>query len=196
VSPRAALAVTLAAPILPLGNLAFGLAVLWGGVALAWLALAWREPRASLAVVAAPLLAALGLLALAPLAIAPLRGHVRRGVAAAAAVALAAVTAGLRGADLPFGAGAPPALDLAGEESAWAAAVALVGAVPPPLAAELVVLAAVAVALPWARGPWRIAGLGAAMLAATLLVAPAAPALPLVAAAWLTCIALAARDAR
>jgi hypothetical protein len=34
------------------------------------------------------------------------------------------------------------------------------------------------------------------MLAATLLVAPAAPALPLVAAAWVTCIALAARDAR
>ena len=196
VSPRTALAVTLAAPILPLGNLALGLAVLWGAVALAWLALAWREPRGSFAVVAAPLLAALGLLALVPLAVAPLRGHVRRGVAAAAAVALAAVTAGLRGADLPFGAGAPPALELAGEESAWAAAVALAGAVPPSLAAELVVLAAVAVALPWARGPWRIAALGAAMLAATLLVAPAAPALPLVAAAWLTCIALAARDAR
>ena len=38
---------------------------------------------------------------------------------------------------------------------------------------------------------WRIAGLGAGALAATLLAAPAAPALPLVAAVWLTCAGLA-----
>jgi len=52
-------------------------------------------------------------------------------------------------------------------------------------------LAAVSVALPLARTPWRLAGVGAAMLAATLLLAPAAPALPLVAAAWLTVAGLA-----
>ncbi|HEX5800167.1 MAG TPA: hypothetical protein VFY02_08680, partial [Gaiellaceae bacterium] len=107
-----------------------------------------------------------------------------------------AVTAAVRGADLPFGAGTPQPLELAGEESALAVAAALAGAVPASLAAELGVLAALAVAVPWVRGPWRIAAFGAVMLAGTLLVAPGAPALPLVVAAWLTCIALAARDAR
>jgi hypothetical protein len=58
--------------------------------------------------------------------------------------------------------------------------------VPAALALETLALAAVAVALPYARTPWRIAGLGAAMLAATLLTAPAAPALPVVLAVWLT----------
>jgi len=196
IAPRAALAVALAAPILPLGNHALGLAVLWGAAALAWLGLARREPRGSLAVLAGPLLAPLGLLALVPLAVASLRGHVLRGAAAAVAVALAAVAAAVRGADLPFGAGTPQPLELAGEESVAAVAEALAGAVPASLAAELGVLAALAVAVPWVRGPWRIAAFGAAMLAGTLLVAPGAPALPLVVAAWLTCIALAARDAR
>jgi serine/threonine-protein kinase len=193
-APRAALAVALAAPVLPLGNLALGLALVWVAAALAWLVLAWREPRAGLVVLAGPLFAPLGLVALVPLAVQPLRGHVRRGVGALAAVALAAVVGALRGADLPFGAGAAPELALGGEESAFAAAAALVGAVPPSLAGELVALAAVAVAIPYARGPWRIAALGAGMLATTLLVAPAAPALPLVAAAWLTCAGLAATD--
>ena len=41
-------------------------------------------------------------------------------------------------------------------------------------------------ALPYARTPWRLAGLGAGMLAATLLLAPAGPALPVVVAVWLT----------
>jgi hypothetical protein len=61
------------------------------------------------------------------------------------------------------------------------------------LAAAAAVLAAVAAAIPFARSPWRIAGVGGAMLAGTLLAAPAAPALPLVVAAWLTCTVLAAR---
>jgi hypothetical protein len=50
------------------------------------------------------------------------------------------------------------------------------------------------VAIPYARTPWRIAGLGAGALAATLLAAPAAPAIPLVAAAWLTCAVLTAKS--
>jgi len=55
------------------------------------------------------------------------------------------------------------------------------------------VLAAAAVALPFARGrgPWAAAGFGAALLAGTALVAPSTAALPLVAAAWLTAIVLA-----
>ena len=61
---------------------------------------------------------------------------------------------------------------------------------PGGLALEALALAAIAVALPYARTPWRIAGLGAGALAALLLAAPAAPALPLVAAVWLTCAGL------
>jgi hypothetical protein len=55
------------------------------------------------------------------------------------------------------------------------------------------VLAAAAVALPYARrrGPWVAAGFGAVLLTATALAAPAAVVLPLVASAWLTAAVLA-----
>ena len=96
----------------------------------------------------------------------------------------------MRGWDLPFRQGAVPPLDLEGVDSAPTTAATLVEAVPPGLALEALALAAIAVALPYARTPWRIAGLGAGALAAMLLAAPAAPALPLVAAAWLTCAGL------
>jgi len=193
-SPRAGLALALAAPVFPLGNVALGLALAYGAVALAWLALFWRDTRFGLAFLAGPLLTPLGLLALVPLAVAGSRGAARRAAQALAAVAVAAVTAGVRGWDLPFRQGAVPPLDLAGGDSAVAAAAALVEAVPAGLALEAVALAAIAVAIPYARTPWRIAGLGAGALAATLLAAPAAPALPLVAAAWLTCAGLALKS--
>ena len=194
VAPRAALAVALAAPVLPLGNLALGLAALWSTVAVAWLVVMWRDPRAGLAPLAGPLLAAVGLVALVPLAVQVVRSHAQRALAAAAAVALAAVSAAARGVPLPFASGPPPGAGLAGEESALASARTLVESVPPALGVELVVLALVAVAMPFARSPWRIAALGAAMLAGTLLVAPAAAAVPLVVAAWSTCAFLVARD--
>jgi hypothetical protein len=92
----------------------------------------------------------------------------------------------MRGVELPFGQGAVPRVQLTGLESLTATATELVGAVPPGLGLGALALAAVAVALPYARTPWLLTGLGAAMLAATLLLVPAAPALPLVAAAWLT----------
>ena len=190
-APRAAVAVALAAPILPLGNLAQGLALLWGAIALAWLALVWGDRRGGLAALAGPLLAPLGLIGLVPLAVQPVQGHVRRGAQAAAAVALAAVVAGVRGVPMPFGAGPAPKLELAGLESPFAAASTLLGSAPTALLGELVVFAAIAVAIPFARDAWRIAGLGAAMLAGTLLVAPEAPALPLVLTAWATCAWLA-----
>nr|MBA2460662.1 hypothetical protein [Actinomycetota bacterium] len=88
---------------------------------------------------------------------------------------------------LPFGAGDVPPLGLAGSESPLEVAQALMGAMPPAIGLAAVVLAAVAVAIPHMRGLWPAVGLGAGMLAALLLLAPGAPALPLVAAAWLTC---------
>ena len=185
-APRAGLALALAAPVLPLGNYALGLAVLYGVLALGWLALSWREPRWGLAFLAGPVLAAVGLLALFPLVTTGIASATRRAAQTLAAVTVAAVVAGLRGVPLPFGQGITPPLGLEGVDSAVTAARVLIDAVPAGLALEALALAAVAVALPYARTPWRIAGLGAAMLAATLLTAPAAPALPVVLAVWLT----------
>jgi len=192
-SPRAGLALALAAPVFPLGNVALGLALVYGSVALVWLALCWRDARFGLVFLAGPLLAAVGLLALVPLAVVGSRGAGRRAAQALAAVAAAAVAAGIRGTNLPFGQGAAAPLDIAGAESAAAAGATLLEAVPAGLALEALALASIAVALPYARTPWRIAGLGAGALAATLLGTPAAPALPLVAAVWLTCAGLALR---
>ena len=78
-------------------------------------------------------------------------------------------------------------LGLAGEESPIEAARLLLDALPAALGLEALALAAVAVAIPLVRGLWQVAGLGACMLAAVLLIAPGAPAMPLVAAVWLTC---------
>ena len=193
-APRAGLALALAAPVFPLGNVALGLALAYGAVALGWLALCWRDARFGLAFLAGPLLAPVGMLALVPVAVAGSRGATRRAAQALAAVAVAAVTAGVRGWDLPFRQGAVPPLDLEGTDSAVGAAAALLEAVPAGLALEALALAAIAVALPYARTPWRIAALGAGALAATLLAAPAAPALPFVAAVWLTCAGLALKS--
>ena len=193
-APRAGLALALAAPVFPLGNVSLGLALAYGAVALVWLTVCWRDARFGLAFLAGPLLAPIGLLALVPVAVAGSRGAARRAAQVIAAVAAAAVTAGVRGAYLPFGQGAAAPLDIKDADGIVTAAVTLVEAVPTGLALEALALAAIAVALPYARTPWRIAGLGASALAALLLAAPAAPALPLVAAVWLTCAGLALKS--
>ena len=195
-APRAGLALALAAPVLPLGNHALGLALAYGILALGWLALSWRDTRAGLAFLAGPLLGLVGLVALVPLAAQLTRGHVRRAAHALAAVGVAALAAGIRGAELPFTQGTAGRLDLAGTESTLDVASAVAGAVPVELALGAAALAAIAVVIPFARTPWRIAGLGAGALALTALAAPAAPALPLVAAIWLTCGVLAVCESR
>jgi len=161
-----------------------------------WLALGWRDARAGLLLTAGPLLAPLAAIALVPLAAQYARGGARRAAHAGAAVLLAALVAGIRRVPLPLDGSAPPlGLGLAGSNRPTAVAHALVAQLQahPTLIGETVVLAAAAVALPFARGrgPWAAAGFGAALLAGTALVAPSTAALPLVAAAWLTAIVLA-----
>jgi hypothetical protein len=65
----------------------------------------------------------------------------------------------------------------------------------PALVVEALVLAAVAALLPHARerGLWRVAGLGAGMLAATVLPVPDVAAIPLVVSVWATCAVVALR---
>jgi hypothetical protein len=195
-APRAGLAFALATAFLPLANVSLGLALVYAALALGWLALSWRDARAGLVVAAGPLLAPLSALALVPLATQVARGRARRAVYAAAAVLLAAVVEGLRRAPLPFDGSAPPlGLGIAGSDRPAAVAYALWEQLTshPVLIAEALVVAAAAAALPYARGrgPWPAAIFGAALLAGTALVAPAAAFFPLLAAAWVTAAVLA-----
>ena len=195
VGPRLGLAATLAAGWFPLANMSIGLAAVYGVLAVCWLALSWRDARAGLLLVAGPLLAPLAALGLIPLAAQLARGRIRRAVQAGAAVLLAAVVAGFRHAHLPFDASLPPlGLGITGSQQPAAVASALLGqlAAHPVLLLEAVILGAAAAAIPLVRrrGPWAAAGFGAALLAASVLAAPAAAVLPLIGAAWLTAAAL------
>jgi hypothetical protein len=191
-SPRAGLAVTLAIPILPLGNVALGVAALYATIALALFLLSWSEPETGLGFAVGPLLAPLAALGFLPLVAQAVWSSVRRAAQVAAAVTCAAIVAGVRGAPLPFEAShAPEKLGLEGSEDPLAVAAALsrVASAHPALVVEAVALAAAAAVVPAvrARGPWAVAGLGAALLAVTLLPVATVAAAPLVVAIWATC---------
>jgi hypothetical protein len=187
--PRAGLALALAAPVFPLGNLSLGLALLYGALALVSLALAGRRPQEALLPAVGPVLGALSLLALLPLVLASVRSTARRVLFAVTAVMLTAIVAGIRRTPLPLTGEAAPPVPLAGLDGPLEAARRLFDAVPPLLAFEAFVLVAASAALPHVarRSPWYLAGFGAALLAALLLPAPQIAALPAVAAVWLTC---------
>jgi hypothetical protein len=196
VRPRLGLVFALAVPVFPLGNVSSGLAVVYAGLACVWVGLSWRSPRDGLFLALGPLLAPISALGLLPLAALGVRSLPRRALQVGAAVLLAAIVAGLRHAPLPFTGAAPPkGLGIAGSGDPLAVATALWRALAarPTLLFEALALAAAAVALPFARerGLWAIAGLGAALIAVTLLPAPAVAAIPLVLAAWTTCTVLA-----
>src|SRR5205814_1730122 len=57
---RLGLACALAVPVLPLGNVSLGLALLYAALAVGWIAVFWRQPRAGLLFVLGPLLRPLG----------------------------------------------------------------------------------------------------------------------------------------
>jgi Protein kinase domain len=194
VRDRLGLAIALAVPVLPLGNVSLGLALLYGAVAAGWLVLSWREPRSALLFALGPLFASVAVLGLFPLVTVGIRALFRRAAQAAVAVIAAMLAAGIRHVPLPL-TGAPAPLGLGVGTSRdpvdVAGSVARAAALHPGLLLEAAALAAVAVALPHARarGPWGAAALGASMLVLTLVPVPAASALPLVVAAWITAAA-------
>ena len=201
VRPRAGLALALATPVLPLGNHSLGLALLYGALAAAWLVAAWREPRSGLFFAAGPLLAPLGALGLIPLATLAVRSSLRRAALGAFGVLAAALVAGLRGTPFPLTGEPPPdELGVARADDPLAVAASLSDALSahPGVGVAAVTLGAAAALLPHARerGPWWLAGVGAALLATTLLAAPAVAALPVVAATWLMYAALTLGPAR
>lgn len=193
---RLGLAFALAVPVLPLGNVSLGLALLYGALALGWLLVCWSEPRAGLLIAAGPLLAPLAALGLVPLATLGVRGPVRRFAVAGGAVVAAVLAAGIHGAALPFTGAAPPlslGIDAARSPLAVAATLARVAGAHSGLLVEAFALGLVALAFPYARarGRWGAVALGAAMLVGSVLFVPAASALPLVAAAWVVAAAAA-----
>lgn len=177
--PRIGLAFALAVPVFPLGNVALGLAVVYAAAALAWLVLAWPRPRSGLAFAVGPLLGAIGAIGLMPLLLQDVRGWFRRGAYACAGVLMAAVTASVAAVEPVAGEESPVAI------AAWLWASMTANREPGLLALVLGAGAALA-PLCLRRGELAIAGLGAGLLAGSLLAAPSMPALGLIAAAWLT----------
>jgi hypothetical protein len=183
---RAGLALTLAVPLFPLGNIASGLALLYGTGAAFWLAAFWRDPRRGLAFAAGPLLGLVGALPLLPLVLLGTPSAFRRGLQAVGAVIAAAVVAGVRGESLPLSAD-DVSTTLSGVESAQAAAGRLLdGAASPALLVGAAALTLAAATLPAARrlGPW-VGAVWAGLLLTTLLVwTPGTAPLQAVAAIW------------
>ena len=199
--PRAGVAVALVAPILPLGNLSKGAALLYIPLAGAWLALSWRDPRRTgLAFALGPILAPFGALALLPLLVQPCRGPVRRACAAAVSVLAAAFVAAIHGNPLPLTGETVPNLGIGGVASASDVAHATLSALSatPGIVSTAVGLGAAAWLLPLARehGRWGIAGLGAGTIAFVLLAGPDVAALPIVLGTWIVCGVLAVKPPR
>jgi len=196
-APRLGLALALAAPVFPLGNVAQAAALVYGALALAWLAVVWRDPRAGLAFWAGPLLQPLGLLALLPLAVQPARRWWRRGLHAAAGTCVAAAVAGLAGKPLPLTGVVVGDLGVAQSERPTDVLNALGTVLDGATAVATTALAfgIVATLLPFAvsRGRLGIAALGALQLTLVLAWAPSAPVGGLVLGTLLLCGLLAAR---
>jgi hypothetical protein len=187
-SPTAGLAVALAVPVLPLGNVSLGLALAYVPLALAWLVLFARDVRSSLLFLAGPLLALVNLLPLVAVAALPARGLVRRAALAAAAVGAAVATVVVAGLRLPLtGETGPVSTGLggaAGPVAALDASLAVLTTRPTILAAAAIAAVAAATAVAArSRGLWGVAVWGAGFIAALLLVPLAAGGAP-IAAAW------------
>jgi hypothetical protein len=194
VRPRLGLALALAVPVFPLGNISFGLAVLYAVVAAGWFVVNWGDARWGLLFCSGILLGPLGLLGLAPLVALRARGLVRRALQAGTAVLFAGAVAAIHALPVPFANESAPSLGIAGSEHPVAVLQAiwewLLGM--PALGLEAIILAAAAALIPLAvRGSdLTIAMFAGAVLTATLVAAPASSALPLVLSGWGIYVAL------
>lgn len=195
--PRVGLVVALSAPVLPLGNLAQGAAVLYALLAAGWLALSWRDARNGLLFACGPLLAPLGLLALVPLAVQPARGPLRRAAHAALAVVSAALVTGIARGELPAASAPASPLGIAPHDSAaevlavtWGALAAAPALV---LAAAVAAGAAAAFQPARARSQHGLAALGLALVGCGALAGAGVVSALVLAAVWVT-VAVVARE--
>ena len=194
VRPRLGLALALAVPVFPLGNISFGLAVLYAVAAAGWFAVNWSNARWGLLFCSGMVLGPLGLLGLAPLVALQTRGVVRRALQGAAMVLFAGAVAAVRGLPVPFADVTAPSLGIAASEHPLAVLEAIWGWLVsvPALGLEALILATAAALIPVAvRGSdLTIAMFAGAVIAATLVAAPASSALPLVLSGWTIYLAL------
>jgi len=186
---RVGLALALAVPVLPLGNISLGLALLYAALAVGWLVVMWRDPHNGLLFALGPLVAPVAALGLLPLAALRMRAAPRRALTVALGVLTAALAAGVRHRALPLvGGPAPHSLGIAAARDPFNVGGSLIRAATghPSLLIEAGALALVAVALPYARarGRWAAAGLGAGMIVLTVAAVPSAAAVPLVISSW------------
>lgn len=186
--PRLGVAIALAAPVFPFGNLSQGAALLYSAFAVAWLAIFWREARLALLFVVGPLLGGLGLLALVPLAVQPIRGVTHRAAMAAVAVLSAGLVAGMAGDPLPVGSVRLESLDVGPADSMQSIALSLGDTLgsQPLLAIAALVAALGAVLFPWARARSRygVPVLGAALVACAIAAGAGVAATIAIIAVW------------
>jgi hypothetical protein len=174
--PRLGMALALAVPIFPIGNVAASAAILYGAFAAGLVVLNWRDARHGLWFLSGPLLAALGLLPLVPLVLVPVQSTVRRAVHGALAVLSTALLAGTGAIDVqPF----DPVSATALEVWSWLGAEALV-------TATAIALAVAAAVLPWARQRSRygIAFVGFLLTAGSVLAGAGVASTVVVMLAW------------
>jgi hypothetical protein len=196
VSPRAALAIALAAPVFPFGNVSQGAALLYSSFALAWLVAFWREARLALLFVVGPLLAGLGLLALVPLAVQPVAGVGRRAAQGALAVLAAGLVAALAGDALPAQGVRIDPLGIGPADSAQSIAVTVAGALggAPLLLAAALATGLGAALLPRARSVSRygVPVLGAVFVGGAIAAGAGIAAVAVLVVVWGTAAAIAA----
>jgi hypothetical protein len=173
-SPAAGLGFALAIPILPLGNISLGLALVYAALALTWFVFFAADARAGFLFLLAPVLAPVQALVLFPALVLTARGAVRRALLAAAAVPAATAVAALTNKPLPFtGDQATVTLGLGGSPDPARALDAITAffSAHQVLWIESAVLVAATVAAPHARakGLWGVAVWGTAFLAAALI---------------------------
>jgi hypothetical protein len=194
VRPRLGLALALAVPVFPLGNVSFGLAVLYCAAAAGWFVLNCGDARWGLLFCSGIVLGPFGLLGLMPLVALQARGNLRRALHAGAAVLVAGAVAGIRGMPVPFTGESAPPLGIVGSEHplavlqgvwAWLLGVPAFG-----LEALILAVAAASLGLVVRGSDLTIAIFAAALLSATLVAAPTVTAAPLVLTGWATYFAL------
>jgi eukaryotic-like serine/threonine-protein kinase len=188
VHPRLGLAIALAIPIFPLGNVAVAVAGLYGIFAAGWLTANWRDARHGLWFMAGPVLATAGLLPLVPLALIPVRNTGRRAAHGTLAVLSVVLLSAVAGEQLPGAAGAASALEVGPLDSVGSAASAVWSWLlhePLVLVAAILVGAASAV-LPWARRSSRlgVAGVGLVVTAASVLAGASVASTMVVMLVW------------
>ncbi|HET7744197.1 MAG TPA: hypothetical protein VFK76_05590, partial [Gaiellaceae bacterium] len=198
--PRLGLAIALAAPVLPFGNEARSLAVVYGLFALGWLALSWRDARWGLLFVVGPLLAPLGALALVPLAVQPARGAARRAAQGATAVLAAVLVTGISSGKLPLNGKPLESLGISPldpPKSVVSAVWEALAAHPiVPLGALVVAIAAAALTSAQAHSRYGVAVVGGVLTIGTIAARAGVAACLFVALVWALAAVRAARSGR